>query len=203
VIISHKYKFIFIKSLKTAGTSIEVYLSQYCGEHDVLTEIIPYVEPHQPRNHDGYYNHMPANEIRQRVGLNIWNSYFKFCVERNPWDKVLSYYFMQKVRKDNDMVFEKYLTENDWPINFPKYTENDNGVLNIVVDKVIFYESLLEGLSEVFGKLGVPFEGSLGVNAKSEYRTDRRPYQEVYTNDQANIIRNIFKEEILLHNYRF
>jgi len=101
------------------------------------------------------------------------------------------------------MVFEKYLTENDWPINFPKYTENDNGVLNIVVDKVIFYESLLEGLSEVFGKLGVPFEGSLGVNAKSEYRTDRRPYQEVYTNDQANIIRNIFKEEILLHNYRF
>ena len=64
MIISHKYRFIFVKTLKTAGTSIEVFLSQHCGPDDVVTPILPHVEPHLPRNHDGYFNHMPAWEIR-------------------------------------------------------------------------------------------------------------------------------------------
>jgi len=39
MIISHKHKFIFIKTRKTAGTSIEIFLSQFCGKNDTLTPI--------------------------------------------------------------------------------------------------------------------------------------------------------------------
>ena len=39
MIISHKYKYIFFKTSKTAGTSIEISLSRFCGKDDVITPI--------------------------------------------------------------------------------------------------------------------------------------------------------------------
>ncbi|WP_089719936.1 hypothetical protein [Candidatus Entotheonella palauensis] len=39
MLISHRYQFIFVKTRKTAGTSIEASLSRYCGDTDVITPI--------------------------------------------------------------------------------------------------------------------------------------------------------------------
>lgn len=202
MIISHKHKFIFVKTVKTAGTSIEIFLSQHCGPLDVVTPIIPHVEPHFARNHAGYFNHMPAHAIRDRIGLDIWNSYFKFCVERNPWEKTLSYYHMKKSREDKGLTFDRYLAGKEFPVNFPKYTEPGDQN-KIVVNRVLYYEHLMEQLGQVLQELGIPFQGSLGVNAKSEYRNDRRPYHQVYTQEQAKLIHNIFSHEISLHGYNF
>ena len=201
MIISHKHRFIFVKTLKTAGTSIEVFLSQHCGPLDVLTPIIPHVEPHLPRNHDGYYNHMPAAEIRDRIEPTAWRSYFKFCVERNPWDKTLSYYHMMNVRQGGGLTLEQFLAGSDFPINHPKYTDPRDG--RIIVDRVLCYERLIDDLTGVFRDLDIPFGGSLGVNAKSEYRTDLRPYRDVYSATQAERVRQVFTQEMRLHGYTF
>jgi hypothetical protein len=200
MILSHQYRFVFVKTLKTAGTSIEVFLSQHCGPLDVVTPILPHVEPHRPRNHDGFFNHIPAAAIRDRVGPEVWGSYFKFCVERNPWDKTLSYYHMTNIREGGGLSFDRYLARNDFPLNYPMYTEpGDPG--RVIVDRVLRYERLADDLADVFGRLGIPFDGSLGVNAKSEYRTDRRPYRQVYTPKQADLVGRAFAPEIALHRY--
>jgi hypothetical protein len=39
LIISHEYRYIFIKTAKTAGTSIEMALSRYCGPDDIITPL--------------------------------------------------------------------------------------------------------------------------------------------------------------------
>jgi len=39
MIVSHARKFIFVKTKKTAGTSMEIALSKHCGPQDVLTEL--------------------------------------------------------------------------------------------------------------------------------------------------------------------
>lgn len=64
MIVSHKYKFIFIKCAKTAGTSLEMYLDPLCGDSDVLTPFWTPEEGHRPRNHKGVFN--PWWEMRFR-----------------------------------------------------------------------------------------------------------------------------------------
>lgn len=229
MILSHKHKFIFIKTAKTAGTSIEVFLSKQCGPEDVLTPIEPPIPGHRPRNYLGFinpipqileapdnllsvlrhaitsrekfYRHMPALEIQKRVSRDVWNSYFKFCVERNPWDKVLSHYHMHVAREGGPNSFDEYLARRRFPINYFRYTDRSGN--RIIVDRVLRYEKLTSELAEVFSRLDIPFDGTLGVSAKSEYRIDRTPYQEVYNESQRQIVEEAFAKEIQLHGYQF
>lgn len=228
MILSHKHKFIFIKTAKTAGTSIEVFLAAHCGAGDTVTPILPPVEGHRARNYRGFVNpipvvlrqprrplaalrsalkenrffsHMPASLVRKRVAAQVWHTYFKFCVERNPWDKVLSHYHMTAARADSPLSLDQYLAKGRFPLNYFRYT--DGSGRNIIVDRVVRYEHLMEDLAEIFAKLRLPFSGSLGVHAKSEYRTDRRPYRDVFNDQQRQIVQEAFAREIELHGYRF
>lgn len=202
MIVSHEHKLIFIKNGKTAGTSIEVFLSTVCEESAIVTPIYPSIATHRPRNHAGFYNRMPASEIREKLGPTLWDRYYKFCVERNPWEKALSYYYMEKYRLGGRLSLDEYLSGDIFPVNYSRYTEPGNPG-QIIVDRVIEYECLSEGLSEVFSRAGVPFKGRLNVYAKAEYRNDHRPYQEVLSPAQAERIRDLFAVEIALHGYQF
>ena len=111
VIISHTFKYIFIKNKKVAGTSVEVYLNKYRGDNDIFTPISPKVQGHVAQNYRGLYkpfnylkykkyspqafkrlfidrlkfwNHISASQIRERIDEEIWEDYYKFCIERNP-----------------------------------------------------------------------------------------------------------------------
>ena len=201
MIVSHKYKFVFIKTYKTAGTSLEVCLSDVCGDCDVLTEIFPPVSPHRPRNFSGFYNHMPAAEAKKLLGDEIWKSYFKFCVERNPWDKVLSFYWMERFRSGGDLSLDDFLRRDQIGLNWHLYADQSQGCL--MVDRVVRYESLNEELAEVFHCLNVPWAGEIRAMAKSEYRQDRRCYRDVLTESQAAIVERRFEREISFHGYRF
>ena len=202
MIISHKFKFIFIKTRKTAGTSIEVFLSPLCGGHDILTPIFPAIKDHTPRNYGTFYNHISAAEIRAAVNPIIWKTYYKFCVERNPWDKTLSYYYMQKARSGNLLTLEEYFDLQDFCNDYSAYTEPSDSS-QIIVDKVVCYEDLSMNLSKVFKRLGVPFNGDLGVRAKSEYRTNRCCYKRILTVEQAKIIEKKFQNEIKMFGYKY
>lgn len=241
MIISNKYKFIFVKTQKTAGTSIEVFLSQFCSASDIITPIAPAEEGHKPRNYKGFWNpfreivyylnflkkndlrlryrairiiwkhlksrqkfhnHIPAYCIKQRVPLKIWKNYFKFCVERNPWDKTVSHYYYRKYRDNPSMTFQDYLDMNNLCFNYNLYTDFNNRD-KIIVDKVIKYENLTEELNMIFNRLAIPFNGSLGVRAKSNFRKDRKPYQEFFSEKYKKVIEKEFHHEIKMHKYSF
>lgn len=201
MIISHKYKFIFIKTFKTAGTSLEANLSHYCGEDDVVTEIYPPVVGHRPRNAEPFFNHISAVAVRHIIGEQVWCSYFKFCVERNPWDKVISFYWMERFRNGGELDFDSFLTQDNIGVNWHLYT--DEREEQPIVDRVLRYENLVGDLAQLCKELELPWTGSLEYRAKSEYRQDRRHYREILTPRQGEYIARRFVKEIDWHGYRF
>jgi hypothetical protein len=230
MIISHKYRFIFIKTHKTAGTSIELFLARACGADDVVTPISDDVPTHQPRNYLGvfnpipetvsgaspswrrtlldlkrrrrYYNHASAALVRARTSRRVWDGYFKFCVERNPWDKTISHFHMNRARSGGTLDFSDFITTRDFFTDHALYTD-PRDPRRVIVDRVVRYENLDDDLGQVLGFLGVPYPGSLRERAKAEHRRDRQDYREVYTPAQARTVESAFAREIEFHGYSF
>ena len=108
---------------------------------------------------------------------------------------------MHTAREGGSLSLDQYLARGRFPINYFRYT--DRSGRKIVVDRILRYENLVTELGQVFSQFGIPFEGALGVQAKSEYRTDRRPYREIFNDMQRRIVEEAFAKEIELHGYRF
>ncbi len=163
------------------------------------------------RNRRKFFEPMPAWLIKARISGRIWNAYFKFAVERNPWDKVISRLdHWNKVNKTGRTVtldqFLDWLTpelKDPWnspaPYNYPRY--HDPGRNTLMVDHVCRYENLHQELKWVFNQLRIPFEETLQIKAKSQYREDRRPYSEALTNEQIGRIGELFRKEIAFMQY--
>jgi hypothetical protein len=231
MIVSHKYRFIFVKTRKTAGTSIETYLSDQCAPDDVVAPVKPPEPGHIPRNYLGPFNPwpeiaasrgrrtvrtllqlvrcrrfrglLPAYVVRGRLPADLWEGYFKFCVERNPWSKVVSGYWFQTEERGIRMSFDDFLRSRRLGrlSDYSMYTEPSSGQL--LVDRVVRFESLDDDLGEVFSRLGVPWSGGLGVRAKSGYRSDRRPYRDMYDAEGRRRVAEVFRREIELLGYEW
>lgn len=208
MIISHKHRFIFVKLRKTAGTSLEIALSGICGEDDIITPISKADEKIRQdlgyrgaQNYESvpFYNHMPAVEIKESIPSGIWNDYFKFCFERNPWDKTVSHYFHRN-RAGSFSGIMDYLEhdEKDGIKGFDMYSTDGK----VVMDKVFRYEDMDAALQEISKTLGLPEILKMpGYKAKSQFRTDSRHYREILSNAEMELISQRFSREIEYMDY--
>jgi hypothetical protein len=208
VIISHEHRFIFLKTRKTAGTSVEVLLERLAGDAAVVTPIWPKVDGHTARNyivldnpirarvlqtrqrrltgdtreHPAYFNHIAARNIRKRLGRRRWNSYYKFCFERNPWDKVVSAYFWRVGNGHDEGDFRTFVMQGgDFPSDFDRYSIDGK---SIGVDFVGRFERLEDDLRNVLAQLGLPTDVTL-TREKGNYRP-ARPATDVSYDDAMN-----------------
>lgn len=230
MIISHDLKFIFIKTNKTAGTSVEIALSKFCGPTDILTPISP--EDEKTRNDLGYrgpqnysapfyehtisdwiklfrektkkqrfYNHISAAEIKQYIDQDVWDNYFKFCIERNPWDRLISLYYFRFKSEPRPTIAEFVSSEAPLILKrrgYDLYTIDGQ----VVVDKICLYENLLDDLNAVCKRINIPRMLEL-PKAKSGFRKDKRSYRDILNKQERERITEIFRDEIALFNYEF
>ena len=230
MIISHEHKFIFLKTRKTAGTSVEIVLSQLCGPGDIITPITPNDEPARadgrgPQNwrvHGwwqsrqplfqrywfkvsakdyGFYNHIPAPQARALLNDDkMWRSYFKFAFDRNPWDRQVSAYHFRYRRKDNPPSFSAYMRR-------PRRAWINNYEIYSIdgepcIDFIGRFENLDADLRKALGEVGVTLEQEL-PRAKGNFRKIRKHYRDYYDEETRGIVAKWYAPEIALLNYEF
>jgi len=229
MIVCHEHRFIFLKTRKTGSTSVEIALSPHVvRDDDIVTRVNDKDEPLRTalgargrrneemprraytfgdwrrlalRRHRALVrSHAPADQVKRIVGAKSWASYFKFCVERNPYDKAISLYYWRTRDQSPRPSLAEYLAsaERRSLSNFHIYSMRGR----VAVDRVIPYEDLDAGLAAVFADLGLPGTPAL-PRAKGEHRGDRRPYAELLSPADRACIERACRREIDAFHYTF
>jgi hypothetical protein len=229
MIISHRYRFIFIKTHKTAGSSMEMALAPLCGPDDIVTPMesnaksgLPRnfhedtligktyarsrlfrkcIDRHSPRLGAWYYEHMPATRVRQLVGKEVWNSYHKFCFERNPWEKLVSYYHWKKDGQGKAMPdFKTWVMEKTHrlPMDARLYFDGDQ----CLMDEVLDYEGFVGKFTDLCTTLGIPFQGEM-PREKTNITKQKIDHRSYYDDESREKVASVFHREVRLMGYAF
>ena len=230
MIVCHEHKFIFLKTKKTAGTSIELALSALCGDETSsrrLTEIDEALRAQGRgaqnwRKHGwwgsprpffkrrflkftaedyGFYNHMPAEQARALLNDDkVWRSYFKFAFDRNPWDRQVSFYHHRYRRESEPPPFASFI-KGDASARINNYEIYSIGG-DVAVDFVGRFERLEEDLKHALGQVGLTLDQPL-PRAKTTFRKSAKPYRDYYDSDTRAIVGDWYAREIALLDYAF
>lgn len=230
MIISHRYKFIFLKTNKTAGTSIEIALSKFCGPEDIIAPVSPEDEILRrklgypgPQNYLApiwsysfrelfrlltrgekkrrFFNHITAGEVKNLIGKPKWDSYFKFCFERNPWDRIISQYYWKHQSEPrppiSDFISSMYIRSLKKK-GYMIYTIDGR----IAVDRVCKFEKIHEELEAVRKQVGIADQIKL-PHTKSHHRKDKRSYRDIFGEEDKAKIADLFRYEIDSFGYKW
>lgn len=98
--------------------------------------------------------HLDASSIRDLVGAAVWGSYFKFCVERDPWEKAVALYDQRTRGREPRPTMAVFLGEArpESLSNYALYTIDEA----LAVDRMIRYEHLDTELEAVRNLLNLP-----------------------------------------------
>lgn len=216
MIISHKYRFIFLRTEKTASTSLTSALRETLGDDALHAGLKrPGWAKYSPIHHGalkrnlpdlfGLHPHATARQVRRVLGAEIFDSYFKFAVERNPWERQVSLYFHREWKKgnatpdfDRDMRSRlyrntEYVRLNNWAI----YAIGET----IVADRVLRYESLEDELAELSDTLEFP--APLTLPKLRDYTGERDHYSTFYSDVSRKLVARWYAREIEALGYSF
>ena len=200
MLISHRHKFIYIKSYKTASTSIQVALAKVCGPDDIITRIKPNMpDGYKPRN-DCHYrkgDHLKPEEIRGRIGEEIWASYHKIIAIRNPWEVCTSFYHWAKWEYDNK-VRKRNKPFNYWVQDWNQQFISNSG--KVQADTCIRYENLKQDYEQICKLLKTTCHLLPSIH---KVAPDRVHYSLHFTDEQRDFIAKKCKKMIKFYGYTF
>lgn len=202
MIISHKFKCIFIRIPKTGSTSIETFLMQLdpnCISSD---------------NTKSPYGHFTASEVREMVSQNIWETYFKFTFVREPLSWFKSQYadHMQYSHKTTSLGVNYLLLDKDQQIRKP--SENCLGVdhvctMFIILQRYFKHHSQKRFLDETLDYVGhleniqdcmQHVTNILHIDRRFLIHTNKSKSTALsYTSDASSILKIILKEDIQMY----
>ncbi len=219
MLVSHKYKFILIKTRKTAGSSLEGLLQPLCvpdgyvprhaADEIVTSAGIVGTRAGGQRGARGYVAHMPAEAIYRALGRRTFDSYTKIVPVRDPFDKVVSWFWHVMPADTRERVSADFGDARrlfrDWLGMRPnlnvdrQFYKLKKGRFDCIL---VRYEELEEGVKSLSEQIGVP----LDLQSLPKWKTSTRRHRdhataEYYDKQAANVVRSKFRYDFKHFGY--
>jgi len=215
--VSHSHKAIFVHIPKTAGTSIEAVLGMHGDKQDI--GVVPYFN--QELDYEHLYGrqmqHMTAQSIRTVLNDDaLFNSYFKFTVVRNPWDRLVSAlaWTDQKWVRGEELTLDGFDSQvrqlhavlssasSAAPAQLPPYLYPQSLYIfdaerRPLVNFIGRYENLAADWRVIQDKLG------LSVELPSRMKSHHRDYRDYYSAATRQLVAEMYALDVSLFEYEF
>jgi len=199
--ISLQKRFLFVHIPKTAGNSIQSALRDYSEDQLVaLRKEQDGIERFGLRNPN--YNikkHSTLAEYRGALGHEQFRSLYKFTCGRNPWDRMVSYYFTP-TQAPEDWDRKKFRRIISKAVSIADYLRLDQDEEDPFanVDYIMRFENLANDFRALCGALGIP------PTMLPQYNRSRREhYSKYYDDELRELVRTRFAAEIERFGYTF
>lgn len=224
MLISHRHNFIYTKTVKTGGTSTESFFERFCLPDGEFTQMHGRDEIETTEGVIGqrgevpqgakpkWRNHMAASQIKRLAGDTVWESYFKFCVIRDPYEKCISAYDHFVIRAGrplevSELEYDPLLTneQNRFLTYVSQSAPRDRDKYFIdgafCLDDVIRYENLEAEIQRICSVLALPFDLSYLPKFKAGLRQDTSTPALLYSQRALDLVERIFAYEISEFGY--
>jgi hypothetical protein len=199
--ISLQKRFLFVHIPKTAGNSIQSVLRDYSEDQLVaLRKEQDGIERFGLRNPKyDLKKHSTLSEYQEALGDEQFRNLYKFACVRNPWDRMVSYYFTPT--QNPETLNEKKFRETIFKaVSVADYLRLDKGEQDPFanVDCIMRFENLTDDFRAVCNTIGIPPPALPRYN-----RSSREHYSKYYDDELREFVRARFAAEIERFNYRF
>jgi hypothetical protein len=213
MIVSFSRNYIFIRTKKTASSTIENVLKDSLAPGDIAAGktasrlTADRAGPFELGEED-LYAHMKASDIRTGLSPEFWDRAFKFTSERHPYEKAVSLAFYRYGKRERiaakkgKLLSEDFAVVLDETVRTRLYRSFNFYAIDgrVVVDDFIRHETLETDLQRIGKRIGLEIPHRL-PRKKASYKLDERPAAEILSDEQRQIIFDTCREEFDLLGY--
>ena len=207
--ISHFHQAVFIHIPKNAGQSVEsAFLSDLELSWNERAPLLLRPRVDCDNKTPPRLAHLTGNQYVELKYMTeqMYNSYYKFAICRNPWDRAFSLY---KYLTKGSKPFAKFVKEDfereihqryHWfAMSQAKYLlGNDQQLL---VDRILRFETLESDFKEIATKLGL--KSTILPHVNKSKNPAKTSYRDEYCEESKKIIAEIYADDIKLLRYTF
>jgi hypothetical protein len=188
VLISHTHLFIFVHIQKTAGQSLKRALAPYCSQppRTGLRRVLSHLPiPEDPRS-VAFRAHTTASWARLKISPRVFDSYCRFTVVRNPFDRAVSnYHFLQQnpahhnhahVKALGFDAYLEFLKRRRWSRNPTQVARISDAKGRLLCDPILRFETLETDFGSLCRRLHLTQVSELPKRNASRHE----PYREYY-----------------------
>jgi len=210
--ISYDKRCIFIHIPKCGGTSIENIIWPNHEDRSEESLWMGFVSKYHNKYQTGGLQHLLAAQVMEEVGIGIFNSFYKFAIVRNPWDRIVSQFAYMQVRPDlmeflgmsPDTEFKSYLDliQTKQHVQWMQQTcfiLDQNRKL--LVDKVGRMETFQRDCTEILNRLGFADDQ---FDISHANRSKRKEIGFYYSDlESIQMVADIYADDIEFFGYEF